>query len=269
MRKLLLLLFTLLTSVSSAWATDVTWESLHGWTPSSGGVGSFKWYGVHTPGDNTITYSMSSIQLKQSSGSNNTNFLAIATTSPGSNSTIAEANVLAVSSNSIKATTSTLYEYTYSTPVSLTGGTTYYLVFVSANTPTDGSYTIQDGRMEVNHLNCYAYPYGNNSSVDWFPYFKATLTTTNSTKHYGYSCKNLAGFFLSSGYLLQNTDPTTADAPSITGYTCQSAAVDETGVIFTYALTSNPVNPSVSITPEKKGAGFSPGPRPLFIWRFK
>ena len=243
-QKLTLLLIALviaLVTSMGAWATDVIWESLHGWTQSSGGVGSFNWYGVHTPGDNSITYSMSSIQLKQSSGNNNTNYLAIATTSPGSNSTIAEANVLAVSSNAIKATASTLYEYTYSSSVNLTGGTTYYLVFVTANTPTDGVYTIQSGRMEVNHLNCYAYSYGNNANVDWFPYFKATLTTTNSTKHYSYSCKNLAGYFLSSGYLLQNTDPTTGDAPSIAGYTCQSASVDATGVVFTYALTSNPL----------------------------
>lgn len=243
MKKTLLLLFALLTGVSGAWAIDVTWESKSGWVQASGGKGGLKWFGALTPGstdmDFTLTEDGFQIWHENKSSDNQNCYIAIAKSS--STTTLSTSEVVAVSNNRILPTASQLYTYTFDETVTLKGGTTYYIVFLTSNTPTDGAYPVGEGRVAVNHVNYGTYTPSTSYSNTWWPYFLATLTIEEDLTNYNYICKNLAGFSLSSGILLQETDPTTGDAPSIDGYTCQSAAVDGTDVTFTYALTTNPL----------------------------
>ena len=186
MKKLLFLLIALLAGVSGAWAETSTWESKEGWTQASGGMGSYTWFGVHTPGDASTKYSLTAIQLMQQTGSgNNDNYLAIARVS--ATSTLDANHVVAISDNHLAASQSTgsLETYNFSAGVELLGGTTYYLVFLSSNTPTDGAYPVRAGRLSLNHTDYGTYTYGNSysmTSTHWL-YYKATVESSSATDY--------------------------------------------------------------------------------------
>ena len=199
MKKLLLLLSVLLAGVSGAWAETSTWESKEGWVQSSGGMGSYTWFGVHTPGDASTKYSLTAIQLMQQTGSgDNDNYLAIARVS--ATSTLNAGHVVAISDNHLAASQSTgsLETYNFSAGVELLGGTTYYLVFLSSNTPTDGAYPVRAGRLSLNHTDYGTYPYGNSyslSSSHWL-YYKATVESSPAT---GFCTGDILGGSMESG----------------------------------------------------------------------
>ena len=118
MKKFLSIIAALLISVSGAWAE--TWESKEGFVQASGGVGSFTWYGVHTPGNASTTYSLTSIKIMQQTGNgNNDNYLAIARVS--ATSTLSAAHVVAISDNHLAASQSSgsLETYNFSEGVDL------------------------------------------------------------------------------------------------------------------------------------------------------
>ena len=166
------------------WAETSTWESKSGWTQSSGGMGSYTWFGVHTPGDASTKYSLTAIQLMQQTGNgNNDNYLAIARVS--ATSTLKADYVVAISDNHLAASQSTgsLETYNFSAGVELLGGTTYYFVFLSSNTQTDGAYPVRQGRLSLNHTDYGTYPYGNSysmTSTHWL-YYKATVESSSAT----------------------------------------------------------------------------------------
>ena len=183
MKKTLLFLFALLgLGVSGAWAeVTVTWESYNGWQRNA--VASAIWVGITTPGSQSDTYKMSDFQFAQETGDGATTcYTAIATTAPsGKGSTLNENNVLAVSTNSVQATETTYYTYNLASEIELTGGTTYYMVFISSNTPADGKYEVTTQRVSLNTSYGTYTPgllAGNGTSQStWTPGFKATLTT--------------------------------------------------------------------------------------------
>lgn len=183
MKKKLSLLFTLLTLCSS-WVWAATWESLSGWTKSDGGQTSASWFGIHTPGTTSNVYSLAQIQLHQLTGyGNNDNYVAIARVKPNS-SKIRENDVIAVSTNHVSPATADpgqLETYTFST-FQLVGGTTYYLMFLSSNSPSDGYYSVRSGRIALNtNTGTYGnYPYGGDCGNNW-PYYKAELTDVEAT----------------------------------------------------------------------------------------
>ena len=159
------------------------WESRNGWTPASGGYGAYQWYGVKTPGNATNTFSFNAIQLMQrTGGDNNDNYLAIARVS--ATSTLSADHVVAISNDHHAATSNeALVTYNFSENVNLLGGTVYYFVFLSSNTPTDGAYTVSKSRLSLNHTDYGAYPYGNsagNVGANHWLYYKV-LTDLSST----------------------------------------------------------------------------------------
>ena len=179
MKKILLILCALLGTVG-AWAdVTVTWESKSDWEQASGGVANIYWFGVTTPGSTTTEFTLDEFQIMQQQTGKDC-YIAIATET--SNSSLNESAVVAVSNNAItpSSSTATLETYTFDSNVTLTGGTTYYIVFLSSNTPTDGAYPVQQGRISLNHTDYGTYAPGcsNASPSSWWPYFTATLTTT-------------------------------------------------------------------------------------------
>nr|MCR5333939.1 hypothetical protein [Bacteroidaceae bacterium] len=198
MKKLFIFLTMLVLGIVSSWATTSTWESKEGWTPSSGGVGSYTWFGVHTPGNASTKYSLTAIQLMQQTGNgNNDNYLAIARVS--ATSTLDANHVVAISDNHLAASKSTgsLETYNFSAGVELLGGTTYYFVFLSANTQTDGAYLVQKGRLSLN-TESGTYPYGNSysmTSTHWL-YYKATVESSSATD---FCTGNILGGSMGSG----------------------------------------------------------------------
>jgi len=192
-------MIALLAGVSGAWAESSTWESKEGWTQASGGMGSYTWFGVHTPGDASTKYSLTAIQLMQQTGNgNNDNYLAIARVS--ATSTLNASHVVAISDNHLAASqsTGTLETYNFSAGVELLGGTTYYFVFLSSNTPTDGAYPVQAGRLSLNHTDYGTYTYGNSysmTSTHWL-YYKATVESSPAT---GFCTGDILGGSMASG----------------------------------------------------------------------
>ncbi len=117
-------------------------------------------------------------------GANGDNYLAIATSN--SSSTISESDVIAVSNDHHvgTGTSATSNIYHFSSDVYLTGNTTYYLVFVTSNTPTNGSYTCRQSRISLN-TSYGTYPYGNSysmSSSHWL-YYSAEVTAHAATTY--------------------------------------------------------------------------------------
>lgn len=184
MKRTLLLLFSLLTlGVSGVWADPITWESKSGWVKASGGMGGVTWFGVHTPGDANTVYNFTEIQIMQETGNgNNSNYLAIARSSNAS--AIGVNEVIAISDNQLAASSGSpkLESYNFEGGVNLLGGTTYYFVFISSNTPTNGAYPVRASRLSVNHTDYGTYTYGC-SSASWWPYFTAQLTETDAVSY--------------------------------------------------------------------------------------
>lgn len=197
MKKLLLIVCALLATVG-AWAQTSTWESHENFTQASGGMGSFTWYGVHTPGDASQVYSLTAIQIMQLTGNgNNDNYLAIARVS--ATETLSASHVVAISDNHLAASQSTgTYEtYNFSSGVSLLGGTTYYFVFLSSNTPTDGAYPVRQSRLALNHTDYGAYAYGNSANqANWWFGYKATVESSSAT---GFCTGDILGGTMESG----------------------------------------------------------------------
>lgn len=276
MRKLLFFFFALLASVSGAWAESVTWESREGWTQSSGGVANIYWFGVRTPGDASTTYSLSSIQLMQQNTGNNC-YLAIARTN--SNSSLSANHVVAISDNAVtpSQSTGTLETYNFSAGVQLLGGTTYYFVFLSSNTPTDGSYPVVLGRVSLNH-NGYSenYPYGNSAgNAAWWPYYKATLESTTTT---GFCTGDVLGGTSASGNWVASWTSGTSPAFTMTSsanninnasskpaggldirsgqaQTATYSFTAPTGYVITgYKLFGNALNGNQTVTPAEGGS---------------
>ncbi len=192
MRKItsyLVLMLLALTSLPTFAQEGVTieYEAYPGWYRNDGA--SILWCGFTTPGTEDKSYMMSAFQFAQSQGYGAADrYTAIATAAPtGSGATLSEADVLAVSTNSVLATnangTAEFYNYDLSEEIELMGGTTYYMVFITSNEPNeDGMYTVASQRicllynvaqypptvMNANGVICY----------NWIPGFKATLTVS-------------------------------------------------------------------------------------------
>ncbi len=219
MKKFLLSLCTMLLTVGAWASTSVTWESYSGWTRNN--VASAYWVGITTPGTTSDTYKMSDFQFCQETGYGaSTCYTAIASTAPTGGAVLSESDVLAVSTNSVTATAQEYYTYTLSEEIELTGATTYYMVFLSSNTATDGYYTVCTQRISLNtSYGTYAPSVmaGNgNIFNNWTPGFKATLST-DAVYTVTYSCYSAAdNSLISSG----TVDDVVAQfsAPEIDGY---------------------------------------------------
>lgn len=143
----------------------------------------FRWFGVQTPAT-ADSYQLSALSLRLVNGSKTTDqsdsYIAIATaaTSPSS---VPEADVVAVSSNHLQPTAEGDYTYTFASPVTLQGNTTYYLYWVTSNTPTDGAYTAAGQRARVRNSTTYTPGvYLNGVRTDLTPVFSATLTYSDA-----------------------------------------------------------------------------------------
>ena len=217
MKKILLLLCTLLAGVGVVNAEDYTWESRSDWTQASGGVANIYWFGATTPGSATTTFTLSGTSgfqiMQQTTG--NTRYIAIATAN--SSSSLSESDVVAVSNNSLapSSSTATLETYTFDSDVTLTGGTTYYIVFLSSNTPTDGAYSVQTGRISLNHTDYGTYAPGcsNAATSTWWPYYKATLTSTVSLVNVTYELYESDGTTLVSSEVAQQEPNSAVSVP--------------------------------------------------------
>ena len=162
------------------WSTDVT---------ANDQATGFKWFGVKTPATAT-NYLLSAITLRLVNGSKTTDqtdsYLAIATTATA-NTTLAASDVIAVSSNHLQPTTEADYTYQFASPVTLNGDATYYLYWVSSNTPVNGNYTSVGQRAKCRNSSTYEPGvYLNGVRYDLMPIFSATLTYTSgdiSTLH--------------------------------------------------------------------------------------
>lgn len=159
------------------WANPVTDNNV------SGGI---IWVGVETPGV-ASKYTMSSFSLKQASGYlATTSYLAIATTNTVGKGNLPASDVIAVSSNAITATSAAgaMETYTFSTPVELAGNTTYYLYFVSSNTPTGGNYNSVAQRLRILTNTTYGPQINANGTIldTQAPVFQSTLAYDSSDK---------------------------------------------------------------------------------------
>ena len=175
-------LFTLLLLCAVTAMAQTTWESKSGWTQASGGKANVKWFGAATPGTTGTFYTFKQFQIQQEAQSNLTRYIAIATSNSISNDNkIDKSNVIAVSSNACDAT-ATLNTYNFANDVCVEGGKTYYVVFLSSNTASNNKYTVDQGRIALNHENYGTYAPGcsNANPSTWWPYFKATLTDAST-----------------------------------------------------------------------------------------
>ena len=222
MKKISILILMLIVGINNMRAESVTWESKEGWEAASGGFGNFQWIGVHTPGDATQLYSFNEIRMrfwKTDDDDAKDNYLAIARVS--ATSTLSANHVVAVSNNHLRASAdNSLETFTFDDDVVLLGGTTYYLVFVQSNTPTNGSYTVRACRLTLNHTDYGEYPYGNSAGstgANYWIYFGATLTPSPAT---GYCTGDILGGSMESGNW--KTSWTSGTTPSFT-ITCPNA----------------------------------------------
>ena len=245
MKKILLLICTLL-ATAGAWAdVTVTWESYPGWV--RGDVASVWWVGITTPGTTSDTYKMSEFQFAQETGYGaSTCYACISTTGPQtSGAVLDEDDVLGVSTNAVTATAANpgeYYTYNLGSEIELTGATTYYMVFISSDVPTDGKYTVTNQRVSLN-LSYGTYAAGTMSSngnrqSNWTPGFKATLTTSAVYK-VSYTCyKTTDNSTITSGVIANVVGA--VSAPEIEGYEF-SHATDAAGnaVSLTDEVTSD------------------------------
>ncbi len=145
---------------------------------ASGGKADCLWIGATTPGSTSTQFTLTEFQLWQESNGYGERYIAIATAN--ATSSLNATDVVAVSNNCINPSASQLYTYTFDSEVTLNGGTTYYIVFLSSNTPTDGAYPVARGRLALNHQDYGAYTPGYRTSTgmqaNWWPYYKAELT---------------------------------------------------------------------------------------------
>ena len=180
MKKKLSLFLLALVATIGAWAETITWESKSGWTQASGGKAGLEWFGATTPGSTTTEFTLTEFQIMHEVNTSMVRYIAIATSY--STTTLNEADVVAVSNNSITPSAVQLYTYTFDNTVTLTGGTTYYIVFLTSNTPTNGAYPVGAGRVALNHTDYGTYAPGCSYSGGgtWWPYYKATLTSSVS-----------------------------------------------------------------------------------------
>ena len=179
MKKILLFVLSLLFTVGAM--ADVTWESKSGWTQAKGGVANVSWFGAVTPGTTSDFYSFTEFQIMQQA-TGNENYIAIATGNIGQtgSGSISSSKVVAVSNNKVNPSGSegSLHTYYFDSPVVLQGGTTYYVLFLSSNTPSGGNYSVRQGRISLNHTGYGTYTPGiqNSTTSTWWPYYTATLT---------------------------------------------------------------------------------------------
>ncbi|MBR1594826.1 MAG: hypothetical protein IJ659_08675 [Alloprevotella sp.] len=207
----------------------VDWESYSGWTRNN--VASVWWVGITTPGTTADTYMMSQFQFAQETGYGAaTRYACISTTGPTSaGAVLDEADVLAVSTNSVTATAQEYYTYQLADEIELTGATTYYMVFLTSNEPTDGKYTVGTQRVSLN-TSYGTYVAGTMASngvlqSTWTPGFKATLSTFSSY-NVNYTCKS-------------TVDNSTITTGSFEGVVGAISAPDLTGYVFDHATTSD------------------------------
>lgn len=183
MKKLLLslrhalLALVCLTTIPQAFAQNtLTWTS--GVTANDQATG-FRWFGVQTP-STAAKYQLSAITLRLVNGKKATDqtdsYLAIAKLGSSATS-VAESDVVAVSSNHLQPTSEADYTYNFASPVTLDGDAVYYLYWVGSNTPSDGTYTAVGQRAKVRNSTTYAPGvYLNGVRNDLTPIFSATLT---------------------------------------------------------------------------------------------
>ena len=185
-RQLLMFIVGLLSTLTAFAQNTVDWST--NLTANDQATG-FKWFGVQTPNVAT-SYTLSAITLRLVNGSKATDqtdsYLAIATTSTGVDAVNAD-DVIAVSSNHLQPTSEANYTYQFAEAVTLQGDETYYLYWVSSNTPVSGKYTSVGQRAKVRNSTTYAPGvYLSGVRNDLTPIFSATLsyaTEDASTKH--------------------------------------------------------------------------------------
>ena len=203
----------LLYAVTAVAQTTTTWESKSGWTQASGGKAGCKWFGATTPGTADTQFTLSEFKIMHEIDASKDRYIAIATAN--STSTLNEADVVAVSNNHVAPSAIQLYTYTFDSDVTLNGGTTYYIVFLSSNTPSNGAYTVSDGRVALNHTSYGNYTPGfvdgnGTSRPTWWPYYTAELTTSVTLVNVTYELYESDGTTLVTSVVNQqaaNSDP--------------------------------------------------------------
>ena len=214
MKKIYTFFALLLLCVATAVAqTTTTWESKSGWTQASGGKAGCKWFGATTPGTADTQFTLSEFKIMHEIDASKDRYIAIATAN--STSTLNEADVVAISNNHVAPSAVQLYTYTFDSDVTLNGGTTYYIVFLSSNTPSNGAYTVSDGRVALNHTSYGNYTPGfvdgnGTSRPAWWPYYTAELTTSVTLVNVTYELYESDGTTLVTSVVNQqaaNSDP--------------------------------------------------------------
>lgn len=192
-QKLTLLLLALVTSLG-AWAATVQWAN--SFSPNDNA--SVYYVGIKTPGTTSDSYTMSAFSFYENSGYGAAaRYTVISTAAPtNDNGTykISTSYVLGISTNNPTPSAEGYVDYTLSTTIDLTGGTTYYMIFVTSNSATNGSYTVGTQRVRLQNNTTYTptVMLGNGTvRSDLTPGFKATLTTT-SVYTITYTCKSTA-----------------------------------------------------------------------------
>ncbi|MBQ8051849.1 MAG: hypothetical protein IJ197_09820 [Bacteroidaceae bacterium] len=154
-----------------------TWTSADNWEYSSGGKANVNYFGILAPGTTNDHFELSSFSVFTLSDGGQTRYAAIASDNPNSTATVAESIVLGVSSNTVTASTEGYQEFTLSSPVTITGGVTYYIVFLSSNEATDGNYTQGQLRCGLYSTTYAPKTYWNTSGTDaWAAGLTATLS---------------------------------------------------------------------------------------------
>lgn len=220
----------------------VEWYTANPFSPNDNA--SVYYVGITTPGTTSNTYTMTAFSFYENSGYGAASrYTAICKSAPSAATSwkIAESEVLAISNENTTPTAEGYIDYTLNEGIELAGGTTYYMVFLTSNTATDGSYTV--GTQRVRLKNNSTYPPTvclSNGTVrtDLIPGFKATLTT-DALYSVNYTCKSTVdGSDITSGTFSDVMG--TITAPSLDGYQF-SHATTENGDDFdmTQAVTTD------------------------------
>lgn len=193
MKKLFTLLVMLIIGIGSTWATTIT---LNGSTGTGGVVASGFGFTLPDEAKDGTVYSLSSFTVGLRGTYTYAYYMAICTEKKATGAAVSypESKVIAVSNNVPTANTSGRFTYNFSKPVKLVKGVTYYVQFLTANTPTDGNYqTIQQG-VYVETGSDGAYPpsiySGNGTYTKFIPNFTTTLTEISSSESEYWSSLN-------------------------------------------------------------------------------
>lgn len=172
-------------------------------------------------------------------------YTAICKSAPSAASSwkIAEGEVLAISNENTTPTAEGYIDYTLNEGIELAGGTTYYMVFLTSNTATDGSYTVGTQRVRLKNSSTYSPSVclGNGAvRTDLIPGFKATLST-DALYSVNYTCKStIDGSDITSGTFTDVMG--TITAPTLDGYVFSHATTESGDAFDMTQLVSTDLN---------------------------